>query len=182
MSLVVGITGASGGIYALELLKSLEDEVYLVLSENGEKIMEYECGVNSATLKELAKVQYDNDDLSADISSGSVNFDGMVIVPCSMTTMSKIAVGIGDNLITRVASVCLKEKRELVLVVRETPLRAVHLENMAKLAAEGATVLPAMPGFYHKPESLDDIIDFMVGKIMDALGIENEKYTRWKSE
>ena len=179
MKIVIGVTGASGIIYGVRLLEKLKEEKYLIVSENAKKIMEYETKYKLDEVEKLAEHYYENSDLFPEISSGSFMFDAMVIVPCSMSTLSKIANGIGDNLITRTASVCLKEKRKLILVPRETPLSTIHLQNMAKLSENNVIILPAMPGFYPKPENLDDIVNFIAGKIMDCLGIKNTLYKRW---
>lgn len=181
MKVIVGITGASGVIYGVSLLDHLRKrvEVSLIVSENAKKIIGYEVGKNAIEIKKLAKYAYENDDLFAPIASGSMKFDAMVIAPCSMSTLSKIAWGISDNLITRVASVCLKERRKLIIVPRETPLSTVHLENMMKLSAAGALILPAMPAFYPKPKNVDDVVNFVVGKILDALEIDHNIYRRW---
>lgn len=179
MKIVIGVTGASGIIYGVRLLENLKEEKYLIVSENAKKIMEYETEYKIKDLKKLAEHYYENPDLFPEISSGSFHFDAMVIVPCSMSTLSKIANGMGDNLITRTAAVCLKEKRKLILVPRETPLSTIHLQNMAKLSENNVIILPAMPGFYPKPERIDDIVNFVVGKIMDCLGIKNILYKRW---
>jgi len=179
MKIVIGITGASGIIYGVRLLEKLKEEKFLVVSENAKKIMEYETKYKLDKLKKLSEHYYENNDFFPEISSGSFMFDAMVIAPCSMSTLSKIANGISDNLITRTAAVCLKEKRKLILVPRETPISTIHLQNMAKLSENGAVILPAMPGFYPKPENIDDAVNFVVGKIMDCLGIENTLYKRW---
>jgi 4-hydroxy-3-polyprenylbenzoate decarboxylase len=130
----------------------------------------------------MARAVYSNSDLAAPPASGSHKFDALVIVPCSTTTLSKIAVGIGDNLVTRAAQVCLKEHRKLILVPRETPLSAIHLEQMAKLAALGVTILIAAPPWYIRPKSLDDFTNYITGKILDHLGIEHTLFPRWKEE
>ncbi len=179
MKIVIGITGASGTVYGIRFLENLKEEKFLIISENAKKIMEQETEYKINDVKKLAKHYYENNDLFPNISSGSFLFEAMVIVPCSMSTLSKIANGISDNLITRAASVCLKEKRKLVIVPRETPVSTIHLQNMAKLSENNAIILPAMPGFYPKPKNLDDTINFVVGKIMDCLGIENNLYKRW---
>jgi 4-hydroxy-3-polyprenylbenzoate decarboxylase len=179
MKIVIGVTGASGIIYGVRLLEKLKEEKYLIVSENAKKIMEYETKYVVDEVEKLAEHYYENSDLFPEISSGSFHFDAMVIVPCSMLTLSKIANGISDNLITRTAAVCLKEKRKLVLVPRETPVSTIHLQNMAKLSENNVIILPAMPGFYPKPERIDDIVNFVVGKIMDCLGIKNTLYKRW---
>ncbi|MFA5772309.1 MAG: UbiX family flavin prenyltransferase [Thermoplasmata archaeon] len=181
MKIVVGITGASGVVYGVSLLNYLRKmaDIYLILSDNAKKIIGYEVGKNVIQIKKLAKHSYENDDLFAPIASGSVKFDAMVIAPCSMSTLSKIACGISDNLITRTASVCLKERRKLIIVPRETPLSTIQLKNMTALSEAGALILPAMPAFYPKPKNVDDIINFTVGKILDALEIDHNIYRRW---
>lgn len=179
MRVVVGMTGASGVIYGIRLLENIPEERYLILSDNACKIIEYETEHSLDDVKALSTKFYKNTNLEADLSSGSRNFDAMVIIPCSMNTLSKIANGISDNLITRVASICLKEQRRLVLVPRETPLSTIHLQNMAKLSELGGIILPAMPGFYGIPKDIDDVVNFIVGKVLDILGIDNTLYRRW---
>lgn len=182
MKVVVGITGASGAVYGvrlIEVLSELGHEVILVVSENGEKVMEHETGVKLSELRKKVKSSYGNTNIFAEIASGSSRYDACVVVPCSMNTLAKIAHGIADNLITRVASVCLKEGRKLVLVPRETPLSRVQIEAMLKACDAGAVILPAMPGFYGKPKSKEDLVDFVIGKILDVLGIQNKIYKRW---
>ena len=181
MRIIVAISGASGSIYAIRLLEELghDHEVLLVASETAKQIMMDEADMNFSDLEELAAETYDNSDLGAAICSGSHSFDAMVIVPCSMTTLAKLATGIGDNVITRAGSVCLKERRKLIIVPRETPMSSIQLENMLRLSQNGAVILPAMPGFYGQPETVDDIVNFVVGRILDQLGIENDVGTRW---
>ena len=181
MRIVVGVTGASGVQYAHTLLRNLKGhDVDLVISEDAKKVIAHETDLAVKAFEKLAAHAYENDDTTAPPSSGSHRFDAMVVVPCSMGTLGKIAWGISDNLITRAAAVCLKEKRKLILVPRETPLAATHLENMLRLANQGAVVLPAMPGFYHGPETVDDLVNFVVGKVMDQLGIEHALFKRWR--
>lgn len=180
MRIVVGITGASGVVYATTLLKNLEvEETHLILSKNANSLLEHELNISINDVLKLADHHYDNSDLGAALSSGTVKYDAMVIIPCSTSTLSKIAVGVTDNLITRAADVCLKERRKLILVPRETPLNAIHLQNMAKLSSLGVVILPAMPAFYTKPERIEDMVNFIVGKVLDALGIDHELYQRW---
>ena len=180
MRIVIGISGASGAIYASTLLENLKThETHLIISENAKQLIDHELGISVDEVKKMASNYYENSDLTARISSGSVKYDAMVIIPCSTSTLSKIASGITDNLITRAADVCLKEQRKLVLVPRETPLNAIHIENMAKLARLGVVILPAMPAFYSKPKKVQDMVDFVVGKVLDVLGIENDLYPRW---
>ncbi len=184
MKVIVAVTGASGTIYAkgfLEAAKKHGIETHLIITESGEKVAKYELG-GVDQLKELAHSTYGWTDLTAAIASGGHDVDAMVIVPSSMKTVSAIAHGFADNLVTRAADVQLKERRTLLLVPRETPLHAIHLENMAKLAHMGAIILPAMPGFYHNPESVQDLVDFITGKILDQLGKKNDMYKRWGSD
>jgi 4-hydroxy-3-polyprenylbenzoate decarboxylase len=179
MNTVVGISGASGIVYGVRLLENLPPKRTVILSTDAEKIARVELGMTRKEIHRLADAHYSNDDMYSPLSSGSVKFDSMVIAPCSTSTMSKIACGIADNLMTRVASVALKERRRLVLVIRETPLSTIHLQNMERLACAGATVMPASPGFYPRPESVDEMVNFVVGRIMDELGVDNDLYRRW---
>jgi flavin prenyltransferase len=183
--IVVGFSGASGVIYGirlLEVLHSINIQTYLIISEWAKRNIETETNKTLEYVKSLSSVNYDNFKLDAAVSSGSFLHDGMVIVPCSMKSLSSIANGYDDTLISRAASVTLKESRTLILVPRETPLSRIHLENMIKLHDAGAIILPAMPGFYHKPSTIDEIIDHLVGKILDQLKIKHELFTRWKDQ
>jgi len=183
--IVVGFSGASGVIYGirlLEILNSINIQTYLIISEWAKRNIETETHKTLEYVKSLSSVNYDNFKLDAAVSSGSFLHDGMVIVPCSMKSLSSIANGYDDTLISRAASVTLKESRTLILVPRETPLSRIHLENMIKLQDAGAIILPAMPGFYHKPSTIDEIIDHLVGKILDQLKIKHELFTRWKDQ
>ncbi len=180
--IVVGITGSSGVIYGIMLLRALEKfeiETHLVLSKWAEKNIEIETEENVNEIKKISNFVYDENDMAASISSGSFRTDGMAIIPCSMKTLSSIANGYDDNLISRAASVTIKENRRLVLVPRETPLSKIHISNMLKLAEIGVVILPAMPGFYHKPKSIDDLISHIIGKTLDQFGINNEMFNRW---
>jgi 4-hydroxy-3-polyprenylbenzoate decarboxylase len=180
VKVVVGVSGASGVQYAHALLAGLRGaQVDLVISEDAKKVIAHETDLPLAAFEKLADATYANDDVTAPPASGSYRFDAMVVIPCSMGTLGKIAWGISDNLITRAAAVCMKEKRKLILVPRETPLAATHLENMLRLANQGAVILPAMPGFYHGPKSMDDLVAFVVGKVLDQLGIEHALFRRW---
>jgi flavin prenyltransferase len=182
LRLVVGISGASGVIYGLrtlEILHSMKIETHVVLSQWGEKNIEIETDKTIEYVRSLATALYRNDSLAAPISSGSFLHSGMIIVPCSMKTLASIANGYDETLISRAAGVTLKESRLLVVVPRETPLSRIHLQNMLKLAEAGAVILPAMPGFYHKPTSLQDMIDHLVGKIIDQFNIRNNLSRRW---
>jgi len=181
--IIVAITGASGVIYSLKLLEALKElkiETGVLVSKPAEIIFDYELGMKLEDIKNLANHYYEANDLTASINSGSFKFESLVIVPCSMKTLSAIANGYGNNAITRVADVALKEKRKTVLVPRETPLRPIHLENMLEIAKEGGIILPAMPAFYHKPENIDEITNFIVGKILDSLNIDNNLFNRWE--
>jgi 4-hydroxy-3-polyprenylbenzoate decarboxylase len=185
MRIIVGVTGGSGSIYALALLRwlrKLNVESHLVVSHMGARVMEHECGTDLAELRELCDVFHANDNLAATVASGSFRTDGMVVVPCSMKTLSAAANGYSASLLLRAADVCLKERRTLVMVVREMPYSAIHLENMLKLARIGAVILPASPAFYNHPQNLGDMVNFVAGKILDQLKIEHEIYTRWNGE
>jgi len=182
VKLIVGISGASGVIYGVRFLEALHRkniETHLLLTPIAEKVLKQETNFKKQKLIELATYHYKINDLAAPISSGSFLTQGMVIIPCSMKTLAGISYGYSDNLLLRAADVNLKEKRTLIIVPRETPLRKVHLENMLRLANEGATILPAMPGFYYNPKTLDDVIDHIVGKVLDILRIEHNLYQRW---
>lgn len=185
MRIIVGITGASGSIYGirlLEVLKAAGAEIHAVVTEHGWQVMSYECGADRSLLAGLVHKLYDADNIAASIASGSFKTDAMVVVPCSMRTVGNIANGIADTLLTRAADVMLKESRKLVLVPRETPLNAIHLGNMLKLAQLGVKIVPACPGFYHRPGNMDALIDMMVGKICDTIGIEHNLFERWQGE
>ena len=182
MRLVVGITGSSGVIYGikvLEVLLKIKIETHLIISQWGERNVQIETDKSVEFVKSLATRHYNNDNMAAPISSGSFKTDGMAIVPCSMKTLSSIANGYDDSLVSRAAGVCIKESRRLVIVPRETPLSKIHLQNMISLADIGVIVLPAMPGFYQRPKSMDDLITHIAGKILDQFGIEHNIYRRW---
>lgn len=181
--IVVAITGASGVIYGirlLEILKELNIETGLIISDAAKIVIEQETNFKISDVVDLADNYYEFNDLTASVNSGSFKFESLAIVPCSMKTLSSIANGYGDNTVTRVADVCLKERRRCVIVPRETPLRTAHIENMLKLSEEGAIILPAMPGFYSQSDTVQDQIDFIVGKILDSLKIDNDIYERWR--
>ncbi|RLI10696.1 aromatic acid decarboxylase [Candidatus Bathyarchaeota archaeon] len=181
MRLIVAITGASGAIYGKRLIEALKErgvEVHLIVSESARFVVEHELD-DPRILEGMADRVYDPRNLSAPVTSGSFRVDGMVIVPASMKTVAAIASGYCENLVARAADVQLKERRPLIVVPRETPLNAIHLENMAKLSRRGVTILPAMPGFYHRPETIGDLVDFVVGKILDQLGLDHDLYRRW---
>ncbi|MDD4650735.1 MAG: UbiX family flavin prenyltransferase [Methanothrix sp.] len=183
MEIVVGISGASGAAYAIRLLQVLREKgniIHLVITESAARIIEIETDHQLKEIQDLADHVYSPRDFGAPVASGSHLFDGMVVIPCSMGTLSGIACGASDTLITRAASVCLKEKRRLIIVPRETPLGLVQLRNMVTAAEAGAVVLPACPAFYSRPESLDDLVDVLVGRVLDLLGVENDLYRRWQ--
>lgn len=180
--LVVGITGASGVIYGirlLEVLQKMEVRTHLVLSEWGEQTIEIETEYSVDHVKGLASVYYSKNNLSAAIASGSFRTNGMVILPCSMKTLSAIAHGYTENLLIRAADVTLKESRRLVLLPRETPFNAIHLENMLKLARLGVIIQPPLPAFYSKPVEISDIVDHTVGRLLDHFHIEHDLVKRW---
>ena len=181
--IVVGITGASGVIYGirlLETLKKLNIESGLVISDTAKIVIESETEYKVEDVIAIADKYYDFNALTSSINSGSFKAEALVIAPCSMKTLSSIANGYGANTITRVADVSLKERRPTVIVPRETPLRSIHLQNMLTLSQEGAIILPAMPGFYSTHDTVDDQINFIVGKILDSLKIENDLFKRWE--
>ena len=183
--IVLGFSGASGIIYGirlLEVLHSINIQTFLIVSEWAKKNIEIETDKTLEYVKSLSSINYDNFKLDASVSSGSFLHDGMVIVPCSMKSLFSIANGYDDTLISRAASVTLKESRKLILVPRETPLSRIHLENMIKLQDAGAIILPAMPGFYHKPSTINEIVDHLVGKILDQLKIKHDLFRRWKDQ
>ncbi len=182
MRITVGITGASGSIYGLRLLQELAKlghEVHATVSDSGWKVMDHECGVGADAIRPLVHALHPVDNIAAPIASGSFRADVMVVAPCSMRTLAAISTGLAGNLLCRAADVMLKERKNLVLAVRETPLNAIHLENMLTLARLGAAIVPACPGFYHAPSTLDDLVSIMVGRIMDSMGIDNDIFTRW---
>ena len=173
MRVVVCITGASGAIYAIKLLERLKCQKDLVVSEHGLEVIKQELDLEISAIKKKGTRFYTNDNMNCDIASGRTKFDAVVVVPCSMNTLSKIASGICDNLITRVSTVALKERRKLILVPRETPMNPIHLEKMVQLASIGVVILPASPAFYLKPKSINDLVDFIVDRIIAALNISN---------
>ena len=181
--LVVGISGASGVIYGvrmLELLRDTDVETHLVMSKSAELTLAYETDFKPKEVKALASVNHPASDIGAAISSGSFPTIGMVIVPCSIRTMSEIATGVTSSLVSRAADVVLKEKRRLVLALRETPLHGGHLRTMTTLADIGAVVAPIVPAFYAKPKTVDDIINHTVGRLLDFFGIETKVVRRWQ--
>lgn len=182
--IVIGITGASGTIYALDLLKELkkypEIETYGVISDWAKENLKIETDMSLKEVYELLDYHYSVKDLGASIASGSFLVDAMVIVPTSMRTVGAIAMGLADNLITRAADVTLKEQRKLILVPRETPLHAIHLENLTKLAKMGVQIIPPIPAFYNQPQTIQDLVHHQTMKLLDALQIENDLSERWK--
>lgn len=185
MKIVVGITGASGAIYGWRLIHALKAagcEVHAVVTEHGWQVLQHECGVDAASLAAAVDYLYDINNMGAAIASGSFRTDAMVIVPCSMRTLGGVANGIASNLLIRAADVALKENRMLVMVPRETPVNVIHLTNMLKLAQIGVKIMPASPGFYHRPQHLDALIDMLVGKICDMLDVKHNLYRRWSGE
>ena len=181
--LIVGITGASGAIYGIRLLEVLSFiknvETHLIVSEPAEAIIKYETGRSIEDVKQLASFSYDIRDIGTQIASGSFKTDGMIIAPCTVKTMSAIANSYSENLLIRVGDVTLKEKRQLLLLVRETPLHIGHLRNMERLCEMGAIIMPPAPAFYHKPQTIQDIVDHTVGKMLDIFGIEHTLFQRW---
>lgn len=186
MKVLLCISGASGVIYGYRLLKALSEmenvEPYLVVSEAARGIMDLELDVDPEKITALAKTCYEPDDMGAPPASGSALYDAVVIAPCSVSTLSKVAAGIGDNLITRAAAVALKEGKKLILVPRETPLSIIHLQNMVTVSSAGGTMLPASPAFYGNPKTIEDMVDHVVGKILDSMGLENQIYPRWEAD
>ncbi len=189
--IIVGITGASGSIYAIKLVEELykkEIDIYIVVSNDGLPVIEYETGKSIDEHVDKIKKSYnnynimerlDNGNLFEKIASGSFKMDDMVIVPCSMNTVANISVGISNTLLLRASQVILKEGKCLTLVPREMPYSTIMLENLTKLSKSGIAILPATPGFYGHPETIDDLVNFVVGKILDNLNIENDIFKRW---
>jgi 4-hydroxy-3-polyprenylbenzoate decarboxylase len=178
----VGVTGASGSIYPLRLLEKLHrsgTEIHVILSRSGEKTLFLETGKKAADLKSLAHFCWPVDDISAPLASGSFQTDGMIVAPCSIHTMSSIACGVTSNLITRAADVILKERRRLILMIRESPLHLGHLRTMTSLAEMGAIIAPPIPGFYNQPASIEDLVDSSVDRVLDLIGIPDRNAQRW---
>ncbi|MFC4777561.1 UbiX family flavin prenyltransferase [Paenibacillus sp. GCM10023252] len=194
---VVGITGASGSIYGVRLVEELlhaQFHVHLIITEAGWRVLKEELGWSASSRQAALQARFGealeqnrltvhpNADIGASIASGSYQVEGMAVIPCSMGTLASIAHGISDDLMTRAADVMLKEGRKLLLVPRETPLHAIHLENMLQLARLGVRMIPAMPAFYYGPQSMDDMINFLVGKVMDNIPVDHQLYRRWGDE
>ena len=203
LPVIVAISGASGTIYGIRLLQFLLENNYkieLIISKSVSKVAQAETSLNLSLEPEILKKQvlsylknpankkeellniWSHDDITASISSGSYRTSVMVIIPASMGTIGAIASGVSDNLITRAADVCLKERRKLILVPREMPFSTIHLENLTKLSIAGAIVAPACPGFYHSPKNLNDVVDFVVGKVLDLIGIDHSLFKRWRED
>jgi len=183
MKYLLSIGGASGSIYGIRLLEKLKKagaETHLIVSDGAKKIIEYETNYKFKDLEKLADFCYSNSDMFAGPASGTFQLDSMVICPCSMKTLSAVANGYCDTLTSRAAFCILKEERKLILVPRETPMPLPSIQNMEKARLAGATILPAMPGFYNKPKKIEDLIDFIVGKILDQLGIDHSLFKRWE--
>mgnify|MGYP001574155090 CR=1 FL=1 len=184
MKLVVGITGSTGIIYGikmLEALKMLKIETHLIISEWAKKCLVLETKYDLKYVKSLVDSYSDDSNMAASVSSGTHKTDGMIVIPCSMKTLSSIANGYDETLVARAAGVTLKESRKLVLVPRETPLTSINIENMLKLARIGVVILPANPGFYNRPKNIDDILNHIVGKCLDQFGIEHKLFKRWET-
>ena len=182
MKLVVGITGSTGVIYGVRLLQVLKEkkiQTHLIMTEWAKKCLAMETDFTPDEVKSLATTISDEANMAASISSGTHKIDGMIVIPCTMKTLSSIAVGYDETLIARAAGVTLKESRKLILVPRETPLTAINLENILKLARLGVVILPPVPGFYTKPKTIDEIVDHTVGKCLDQFDIEHDLYKRW---
>lgn len=178
----MAITGSTGVIYGIRLLQVLKEKnvkTHLIMSEWAKKCLTMETDFKPDYVKSLATFISDETNMAASISSGTHKIDGMVVIPCSMKTLSSIANGYDETLVARAAGVTLKESRKLVLVPRETPLTAINLENMLKLARLGVVILPPVPGFYTKPKTIDEIVDHTVGKCLDQFNIEHDLYKRW---
>jgi 4-hydroxy-3-polyprenylbenzoate decarboxylase len=181
--LVVAITGATGAVYGVRLLQQLSAtpgiETHLVVSDAAVLTLHQETGLQRRDVEALAHVVHKNRDIGASIASGSFQSDGMIIAPCSMKTLASVALGISDNLIARAADVMLKERRRLVLMVRETPFNLAHLRNMTSVTEMGGIVFPPLPSFYHKPASIEEMVDHTVGRVIDLFGIEHALAPRW---
>ena len=202
LPVIVAISGASGTVYGIRLLQFLLENNYKVefaISESASKVAKSELNLHLSTNPDVLKKQvetycctslplhsqltiWSHDDIAASISSGSYRTSAMIIIPASMGTIGAIASGTSDNLITRAADVCLKERRKLILVPREMPFSTIHLENLTRLSIAGAIIAPACPGFYHNPKDLNDVTDFVVGKVLDLIGIDHSLFKRWRED
>ncbi|MEX0763879.1 MAG: UbiX family flavin prenyltransferase [Nitrosopumilaceae archaeon] len=184
MNLVVGITGSSGilyGVRMLEILKECNVDTHLIMTEWAKKCLTLETDYDFKYVRSLANHYSDDSNMAASVSSGTHKTDGMVVIPCSMKTLSSIANGYDETLVARAAGVTLKESRKLLLVPRETPLTSINIENMLKLARIGVVILPANPGFYNRPKNIDDILNHIVGKCLDQFDIEHKLFKRWET-
>jgi flavin prenyltransferase len=183
LRIIVGITGASGSVYGWRLVETLRErsgvEIHLILTRAGERTLHLEMGKTAAEVRALAHFWYAVEDIGARVASGSALFDAMVVAPCSIHSMSAIATGLSDNLLVRAADVTLKEKRRLVLMVRETPFHLGHLRTMIALAEMGAIIAPPIPGFYIQPQSIDDLVNHSVERVLDLVGLPSENARRW---
>ncbi len=181
--IIIGITGASGVIYGirlLEILNKLKIETHLILTNSATKVLKHETNYKEKEIISLVTHHYDENNIAASLASGSFKTDSMVIIPCSAKTLAGIATGYSTNLVLRAAEVCIKERRKLVLVPREAPVSSIQLKNMLNVTNAGVIVLPASPGFYHKPKKINDLVDHVVGKVLDSLDIEHELFKRWE--
>lgn len=179
---VVAITGASGAIFGIRTLQRLrmaDVETHLIVSSWGARTIEHETGYGLDEVREMADVVHGRGNQAATVSSGSFTTDGMIVAPCSVKSLAAIATGMADNLVARAADVTLKERRRLVLLVRESPLSEIHLDNMLRLSRMGVTILPPMPAFYNHPASLDEMVDHIVVRALDQFGVHTEVETRW---
>jgi len=180
MRYVVAITGASGSIYGIRLLQELPGEKILVISKVAKEIIPAETGMSVSDVEALADTVLNDEDLFASISSGTYDYDCLFVIPCSESSVAKFACGIADTLISRAVSVSIKENRKIVLVVRETPKSVIMLENELKLAKCGVTIMDANPGFYHEPKSVEDLVNFIVGRCLDKAGVKHSLFKRWE--
>ena len=182
MKIIVGISGASGTMLGIELLKAVHTrcETHLVITDGAKQTLVHETSTKVEDIISLANYYYDIKNMAAPISSGSFKTDGMVIIPCSMKTVSGVAYGFADNLLIRAADVCLKEGRRLILVPRETPLSSIHLENLTRVANHGCTIIPPVLTFYNNPQTIQDMVNHLIGKILTMLGLEFSSFKPWK--
>lgn len=181
--IIVAFTGATGsilGIKALIALRRLNIETHLIISKWAESTLKYETDYTVANVRALADHVYNNHDMSAPVASGSYRVDGMIVVPCSMKTVAAINAGLCDTLIARAADVIIKERRKLLLVARECPLSGIHLQNMLSLTQNGVIIFPPVPAFYHRPSTIDDIVDHSVGRMLDLFGFHTQDFDRWE--
>lgn len=181
--IIVGISGASGAIYGIRLLEILSEiegvEIHLVVSRAGEKTIRLETDAEISDVRRLASFCYDIDDIGASIASGSFSRNGMVVAPCSMKTLSALANSYAENLLTRAGDVTIKERKPLLLLVRETPIHLGHIRNMLQVTQMGALVVPASPSFYHRPKSIDELINYIIGRMLDLLGVKHDLSKPW---